>query len=293
MTETKIKGLKTLLTSTNMRIIDSYQITDIKKMKEIITEALNKESEYTSLRSINSFVREWITHNRFYKIHILRTKTKDCDFESSLNPILAILYFICSISFKKITFFKKIRENKMIKKQEEKYNKYIEEHRNNVMKAYNELISCSLVYQYGGQEMLDKLKDRIVLHDLSKYEEEEYDAYRKNFFPINQEEKENNKEAFEKAWQHHWKNNSHHWQYRQNNKDFSQDNIEDVLNVLENICDWLAMGYKFNDRPYQYYEKNKDKIILNEKEKRFLEHIIYEGIDVNYIKREIGMWSGD
>ena len=43
--------------------------------------------------------------------------------------------------------------------------------------------------------------------------------------------------------------------------------------------DWLAVGYTVNDRPYQYYEENKDEIILPQPEKDFIEKIIYEGID--------------
>ena len=39
------------------------------------------------------------------------------------------------------------------------------------------------------------------------------------------------------------------------------------------------MGYKFNDRPYQFYERNKNEIILNQDERKFLEKIIYEALE--------------
>ena len=29
--------------------------------------------------------------------------------------------------------------------------------------------------------------------------------------------------------------------------------------IAEMICDWIAMGYKFNDRPIQYYNKHKQE----------------------------------
>ena len=45
----------------------------------------------------------------------------------------------------------------------------------------------------------------------------------------------------------------------------------------------MAMGYKFNDRPYQYYIKNQDHIILNEDERKFLEHIIFDCVDKDYL----------
>ena len=44
------------------------------------------------------------------------------------------------------------------------------------------------------------------------------------------------------------------------------------------------MGYKFKDRPFQYYEKHKNEIKLNEEERVFLERVIYKGIDKKYIE---------
>ncbi|MGB1216722.1 MAG: hypothetical protein ACPG5P_02540 [Saprospiraceae bacterium] len=32
--------------------------------------------------------------------------------------------------------------------------------------------------------------------------------------------------------------------------------------LVENIVDWVAMGFEFNDTALSYYEKNKDKIDL-------------------------------
>ena len=47
------------------------------------------------------------------------------------------------------------------------------------------------------------------------------------------------------------------------------------------------MGYAFNDRPYQFYEKNKNEIRLPKAQEEFIEKIIYEGIDKQYIKRGV------
>ena len=46
------------------------------------------------------------------------------------------------------------------------------------------------------------------------------------------------------------------------------------------------MGYKFNDRPYQYYENNKNNITLGEDERKYLEDLIYNVIDIDYIQKE-------
>ena len=93
-------------------------------------------------------------------------------------------------------------------------------------------------------------------------------------------------EDLEKIKQH-WKNNRHHWQARQ--FDVCEANLtkEQILDCLENVLDWMAMGYAFNDRPYQFYEKNKNTIKLPQLQQEFIEKIIYEGVDKKYIKEEV------
>lgn len=56
--EKKIKGLKINYKEDNLKIIDSYQITNIDKMKIILEEALNKTIIYITDRSIDSLINE-------------------------------------------------------------------------------------------------------------------------------------------------------------------------------------------------------------------------------------------
>lgn len=161
-----------------------------------------------------------------------------------------------------------------------KYLKYIEKHLDNIEKAAWEMIECpKLNSLFMDEELCYNFLQRIKNHDKSKYSEEEFNAYRKYYHPINPEEKESVKEDYAKAWEHHWKNNDHHWQARQNKTSFDVNNDEDVLPLLENVADWLAMGYEFGNRPYQYYELNKDKIQLCPEEREFLEKIIYGALE--------------
>lgn len=174
----------------------------------------------------------------------------------------------------------------ILKKQKERqYIKYIEKHQENIKNAFEEMVMCPDMSFIPWEFYHVDLYEQILKHDNSKYKPEEFDAYRKNFYPVNEEEKELNKDDFEKAWKHHWESNRHHWECRE------YDNCEDgklsrqqTLDCLENVLDWMAMGYQFNDRPYQFYEKNKDKIKLPQAEKDFIEKVIYEGIDKKYIK---------
>ena len=58
MAEMKIRGIKMLYSTSELVIIDSYQIKNIKKMREILTEALNKAEDYITDRDINSLINE-------------------------------------------------------------------------------------------------------------------------------------------------------------------------------------------------------------------------------------------
>lgn len=157
-------------------------------------------------------------------------------------------------------------------RKEREYIDYIKEHIQNVQKAYEEITNMNndkIKELYSNDaKLVNEVKQRVNIHDASKYQKEEFDAYRRNFHPINDEEKKNAKEDFDKAWEHHWKNNDHHWQARQNTTELNKPA------VIEMICDWIAMGYKFNDRPYEYYKKNKNEIKLNNLEKDYTESIL-------------------
>ena len=111
------------------------------------------------------------------------------------------------------------------------------------------------------------------------YEIEEFDAYRKNYYPVNEEEKELNKEDFEKAWKHHYENNPHHPEYWI--KDGVPTDME-IEYIVEMACDWIAMSIKLNNRAIDWYTDNKDNIKLHDETRKFVEKaldIIYSYID--------------
>ena len=58
MAEMKIKGLKMIYSASELTIIDSYQIYNIKKMENILTEALEKAETYMTNRNMNSLINE-------------------------------------------------------------------------------------------------------------------------------------------------------------------------------------------------------------------------------------------
>lgn len=149
---------------------------------------------------------------------------------------------------------------------EQEYMDYIEEHIANVKSAF---------YKYGNTlcEKLNiskfELEKNIYKHDLSKFSEDEFDAYRNYFFPCNGEER--NDKAFELAWEHHYKNNPHHPEYWIHN-----NQIEDMPNIYiaEMLCDWEAMSMKFKNNTYDYYIKERNKKPFSEHTKKVLDDIV-------------------
>ena len=275
MKETKIKGLKILFSDDIINIYDSYQINNKEKMESIINDVEDKMDYCLITRDIKSITREWAGRNRLYRLKFCKNKMKDFKITNEENIFKRILFYL--IGFQQTKFVEKMKN--IIKKiathiQEERYMRYIMKHRRNMADAYKEMTSFPEILELGN-EVLIMLKQRVVLHDITKLMNDEFDAYRKHFFPINKKEKENNLENFNRAWQHHYDVNAHHWQHRRHKTDFDKKDPVQVVDVLENVCDWLAVGYTYKNRPFQYYEKHKNVIELCPAEKEFFEYIIY------------------
>jgi len=138
------------------------------------------------------------------------------------------------------------------------YINYLEEHINNVHKAFCEVSEkCKDVLWVIN---IDKLKEDVIHHDLSKFSPQEFVQYRKTFFPVRESEKINS--GMDEAWEHHKKENSHH-----------HETVKTLTDVMHMVIDWTAMGYMFGDTAQQYYENNKDKISLSKSHKDFMYQI--------------------
>lgn len=163
---------------------------------------------------------------------------------------------------------------KIIEK-EKIYKKYINNHKLNVQKAWETIKSnnkcLNIILNYMPKLNIDIIDAEIKNHDNSKYSIEEFDAYRKQFYPISKEEKERNKEAFDKAWKHHYTNNMHHWNWW-----YESGNMNKMpyVYVIEMICDWEAMGYQFGNTSKEWYQENKGNIHLGEKQRKLAESLM-------------------
>lgn len=148
-------------------------------------------------------------------------------------------------------------------KKSDEYMEYINTHIANVQRAFEE-ISNKLLTKVDKSDPIYEaimiLRNRISSHDESKYSDEEFEAYRKNFYPINDEEREENRDAFELAWKHHYASNSHHPEHW---IDAYGDPINmSVADVIEMICDWESFKYIDKGSAKEWWEKRGNSIVI-------------------------------
>lgn len=137
-----------------------------------------------------------------------------------------------------IEFFNKIDK-------EREYKDYVMTHIQNVEEAFHRLIE-PLKHKYDKtvDDAIDLCGQYITMHDLSKFSKQEFDAYRKHFYPTDSERKVQTKEdpEFDLAWEHHHKNNPHH-PFHWVNGDTKQTM---PLNfIFEMLCDWSSVSKHF------------------------------------------------
>ena len=69
----------------DIKIYDSYKISNEEKQKEVLTQILNYEKLRPSKweRTINSMVNEWYAHNLMYSFGYQKNRTKDVDLDNN------------------------------------------------------------------------------------------------------------------------------------------------------------------------------------------------------------------
>lgn len=72
-----------ILTTTNTHILDSALVESKDEMRDYLQKVRDQASPDMAvcLRDLESMVREWRSHNFFYRLHIFRRRTKDVDLE--------------------------------------------------------------------------------------------------------------------------------------------------------------------------------------------------------------------
>lgn len=127
---------------------------------------------------------------------------------------------------------------------------------------------------------------RGVIHDWSKFLPSEWFPYVENFYgkkPIKRDETGYYKPTdvspeFDRAWLHHIHHNAHHWQHWLLVQDEDDDKVLPIPRkyLVEMLCDWKGAG-RAQDKPdtIAWYEKNKNKMIMDEHSRSILEAMLW------------------
>jgi prolyl-tRNA synthetase len=80
---------------TYTKVYDSYKYTN-EEIEQAVREimATRKAMGLPVTRTFESYVNEWKTHNRLYKIGYQRNRTKDVDLEEEIDSTRNFLYSI-------------------------------------------------------------------------------------------------------------------------------------------------------------------------------------------------------
>lgn len=89
----EILGVEIQYDAANVKIINSYEIRNEKEMRLILLQ-FKVRTGFKSKRSLESWIKEWKTHNKLYKLGLFRSHTKDCDLEENEKLHRLIVYEI-------------------------------------------------------------------------------------------------------------------------------------------------------------------------------------------------------
>lgn len=111
-----------------------------------------------------------------------------------------------------------------------------------------------------------------LFHDNSKLWPSEFKAYA-NYYMRPSPAREQFGEAYDYAWNGHWKKNKHHWQYWVVDMHLDGEDRQPRVRVLripsrylkEMIADWIAAGisYTGSDNLDEWWGRNKNKMVLH------------------------------
>lgn len=158
----------------------------------------------------------------------------------------------------------------------QQYDEYLHEHISNVNKAWWWMSDHGILPTHMPFEA-----EALAMHDNSKFNEEEYDAYDDYFYGKEGKDEDDIfviDSAFDYAWLHHIHNNPHHWQYWVLIGDDEGTKALEMpaSYVYEMIADWWSFSWKTGKLTeiFDWYEKHKDKMVLHPATKILVEETL-------------------
>ena len=158
-----------------------------------------------------------------------------------------------------------------VEKQRENYKNYIDTHRANVVKAW-EMIKRCCEFTPG---IVEKISANVEAHDLSKYGVEEFEPYRRKYWPTDEEEITAEVDSeYDVAWIHHKQHNPHHWETLVN----KPWNNEKMAYTIEGVADWIAMAIYFKNPVRKWWIENRQNVVMEERQLQVVDYI-YDSVE--------------
>lgn len=151
------------------------------------------------------------------------------------------------------------------------YGAYIREHQANVRHAFDRLFqgyvgaddaTATQLAGVSAEELGDALRRAqglVAVHDMSKWDEEEFEPYRIHFYPTSRERELvaagalDDQEGFLHAWGRHCSVNPHHPVHWADGEGRPDRNMG-LEYVIEAVCDWEAMAMRFGGTTRNWWE---------------------------------------
>ena len=158
------------------------------------------------------------------------------------------------------------------------YYEYLCSHVQKVQDIYEDILRPVLKKEGVPNELLSEIHESLLSHDRSKHSEEEWSAYRNKFY--DKEKYPGDPIEYLYAWNHHQKSNPHHWQYWCLINDVDEPQVQPLdmpfKYIVEMLCDWHSAGLHYGNTAYEWYMRQKDRMILSEKTREIVEkYIVY------------------
>lgn len=119
---------------------------------------------------------------------------------------------------------------------------------------------------------------RVIIHDWDKFLLDEWRPYADAFYEPDGSSRYKPTPAFADAWNRHQKRNRHHWQWHLLTWDRGDTEPLPMAetDLREMLADWIGAGWAITGKPdpLPWYEKNRDKIILHEASREWLEVLL-------------------
>lgn len=162
------------------------------------------------------------------------------------------------------------------------YDEYLEDHIENVKKAFNWMIDQGVLdFLDLNDDEIEKYSKVIYNHDNTKYWADEYEAYDRYFYPNEYEDNppfSQRVEEYHRAWLEHIHRNPHHWQHWvliNDNGFFTALPMPEVY-IIEMICDWWSFSWKKGNlyEVFDWVDENSPHILLDNETTRLVEKIL-------------------